>query len=123
MNPEELYQVQVALIANIEGIFQTWIGFTFAAIVAFHFASEKLNTFLLCLIITIYVLASFVFASRYVHVGATIMHYNEMLVAGGHAPHPVLPPEISFAMLILFVVGTLGTVGYGIYAYRKGNSS
>lgn len=43
-----------------------------------------------------------------------MMHYNDLIMAEGHAPQPVLPGAISFAVLLSSLSGPLAQSAMGI---------
>ena len=88
MNPTEYYELIVMLSELTNTLFQTWLGFTFALIVAWHIAGPKLNLVILVLAQSLYLFASALFAARYVHTASALAHYNNILIEAGHDPFP-----------------------------------
>ena len=119
MSASEFYELQIMHVDLLNGHLEIWIGFTFATIAAFHLAGRRLNLTLLLLIEFLYVLGSYVFAVRYAHTTSVMGIFNNRLVAEGLSPYPAPHESIFVGMLVLFVIGSLGTVGYGIYAYAN----
>jgi hypothetical protein len=110
MNPTEYYELIVMLSELTNTLFQTWLGFTFALIVAWHIVGPKLNLVLFVLVQSMYLLAS------------ALAHYNNVLIEAGHDPFPPPGVFIVITLLLLCILGTVGTVLYGVYAYRNRGS-
>ena len=119
MNPTDFYDLQLQLSGNRNTLFQIWLGFTFATTVAFHLAGTRLNLFLLILVEFMYVLASYVFAMKWLHAASIIVRFNQTLVEAGHEPLPSPTAFVFWSQFSLFAIGTLATFGYGIYTYRN----
>ncbi|NKC02171.1 MAG: hypothetical protein GKR90_27230 [Pseudomonadales bacterium] len=119
MNPADYYALQMQLTEVVNGLFQIWLGFTFATIVAFHFGNTKMTGILVVFVEILYLGASVVFAGYYFNMGVVSIHYNNMLVEAGYAPHPSPGSLVVFGLFALYAFGTIGTCAYGIYIHRK----
>ncbi len=120
MNPADFYQVQVELIGAVNGIFEIWIGFTFAVIVAVHLGTKSLNRVLLLIGLALYLTASTLFVFRFIALSNTFGAFNQMLLEMGAEPFPSGSTfRIQSLMLSIFILGSLSTVGYAIYRYKN----
>jgi hypothetical protein len=118
-SPTAVYELHVELIGLLDSIFEVWLGFTFATLVAMHFAAFRLNKFMLAAALSLYLLASLIFASRYLHAANVFSIMNQKLVQAGFDPYPT--PDLPHTPLVflLFVVGTLVTVFYSTHMHFK----
>lgn len=119
MNPTEIYAVHVELLAVFNSIFEIWLGFTFAALVAFHLAAASINKYMLSAALILYTVASGVFAMRHMLAAITFGELNEKLVAAGYEPYPEPPAAVPIAVQLIFLFGTISTVWYSIYRHRS----
>ena len=120
MSPTEVYTVHVELIGVLNSIFEIWLGFTFAAIVAYHFAAPTMHRVIVGITLILYVLASHVFATRYFHTQEVLGFMNQALQDAGIQPYPVPGSEIGLFLLAIFILGTVSTVVYAVVRYRSG---
>lgn len=123
VNPTEVYTVHVELLGVLNSIFEIWLGFTFAAIVAYHFAAPTMHRVILGVTLTLYVLASYVFAARYFHTMQVFGFLNDELQEVGIQAYPAPSGEISLFLLVIFVVGSISTVVYPVLRYRGARQS
>ena len=121
MNPADYYALQIQLSEMVNDLFQIWLGFTFATIVAFHLA-DRFNAVLLWFVQFLYLGASIVFAAYYFNIGTVSIHYNDMLIEAGFAPHPSPGLVVVFGLFALYLFGTIGTSAYGVYVYLSQRS-
>ncbi len=122
MNPAEYYELQIAVVSLFSLIFEIWMGFTFAAIVGFHFAAPHLSKLMLNVGLLLYVAASLLFATRYAALATVFGNFNQMLVAAGHDPFPA-PSQLQmlgFALTVfVFGAGSISTVWYSLHRHRS----
>ena len=119
MNPTEIYSVHAELIGALSSMFEIWLGFTFATIVAFHIAAHSINRWILAGGLALYVSASYVFVARYFHTGSVIAFLNDRLTEASLPTYPIPPASMSAATLFVFLFGTIATVSYAIHRFRK----
>ena len=96
MNPTDVYAVHVELVGVLNSIFEIWLGFTFAAIVAYHFAAPTMHRVILGITLCLYLLASYVFMARYFHTLEVFGFMNQELKQAGIPPYPQVGGEIGF---------------------------
>ncbi len=116
-SPTAVYELHIGLIALLDSIFEVWLGFTFATLVAMHFAAVKLGRFMLTAALGLYLIASIIFASRYLHTGEVFVEMNAKLIAAGFEPYPTPDMPQTQLVLLLFVLGTATTIFYSIRRY------
>jgi hypothetical protein len=119
MNPTEVYAVHAELIGALNGMFEIWLGFTFATVVAIHVAAQSINKWVLGTGITLYLSASYVFLIRYAHTGGVITFLNERLTDAGLPIYPTPGATLSLMTLFVFMFGTIATVVYAVHWFRK----
>ena len=102
MDAAELYGVQAELLAHISNIFEIWLGFTFAALVAFHFAANQLSKRMLRVTQTLYTLASILFVGRYFGIGAATNRISDQLEVLGL--EPLVPTGLGFFIFLLMTL-------------------
>ena len=116
-SPTAIYELHIELIALLDSIFEMWLGFTFATLVAMHFAAIKLGRFMLVAALGLYLIASIIFASRYLHTGEVFNEMNAKLIESGFEPYPTPDMPQTQMVLLLFVLGTVTTIYYSIRRY------
>jgi hypothetical protein len=114
VGPTDVYAVHVELLGVLNSLFEIWLGFTFAAIVAYHFAAPTMHKAILGVTLILYLLASHVFAARYFHTMDVMGVMNQKLVDAGVEPYPAPGNEIILILLLIFAIGTVSTVVYAI---------
>lgn len=119
MNETDFYELQIMHIELLNGHLEIWIGFTFATLISFHLLGRRFNLLLLLLIEFLYLVGSFLFAVRYSHTSSVVGDFNQRLIEAGGIPYPTPHASMFIAMMTLFIIGTIGTVGYGVFAYRS----
>ena len=120
MSPTDVYAIHVELIGILNSIFEIWLGFTFAAIVAFHFAAPTMHRIILGTTLVLYLLASYVFATRYFHTQEVVGFMNQALQDANIQPYPAPGGEIVLFLVTIFTLGSVSTVVYAIVRYRNG---
>ncbi len=122
MNPAEYYELQIAVVSLFSLIFEIWMGFTFAAIVGFHFAAPHLNKVMLNVGILLYVAASLLFATRYAALATVFSNFNQMLIDAGHDPFPA-PSQLQmlgFSLTVfVFAAGSISTIWYSLHRHKS----
>jgi hypothetical protein len=110
VNPNEIYELQLQLVEIINGLWEIWLGLTFAFIVAFHLGRKVIGlgvTYVSCFL---FVGASILVALRYIDYGMMIVSFNTQLLDGGYAPLPQAPWTTygiyNALTLLLISVGT-----------------
>ena len=103
MNPTEVYAVHAELIGALNGMFEIWLGFTFATIVAVHVAAQTINKWVLGVGISLYLLASYVFLIRYAHTGSVIVFLNERLAEASLPAYPTPGAMLGLMTLLVFL--------------------
>ena len=124
MEVAEYYAVQTDLLAHISDVFEISLGFTFAALVAFHFVANQLSERIVRFAKTLYVLASIMFVARYLAFGVAAARVGEELL---HLGMELLVPRslgsfILVLMILLYVAGTVVTVVYANSRFQQGNA-
>ena len=122
-SPIAIYQLHIELIALLDSIFEMWLGFTFATLVAMHFAAVKLGRFMLIAALGLYLIASIIFASRYLHTGEVFTEMNAKLIGSGFDPYPTPDMPQTQLVLLLFVLGTVTTMYYSIRRYIENDQN
>ncbi len=113
------YRMQIfELVSLYNGIFEIWLGLTFAFILAIHFSARTMNRVLFWLLGSLYLGAAAVFLFRYINLILTAALIRaEMLEAG----FPDLPDALpgSGALILLGAVALMvgGTLGSLYFAY------
>jgi len=122
MDLAEYYSAQMELLAHVSNVFEIWLGFTFAAVVAFHLGVDHLTKGLFRFAQVLYLLASLLFMLRYFALLTFMAQLSERIVEAGGEPL-ALPTSFGitvFALMIsTFFAGTTMTVVYSNYRFRR----
>ena len=122
MNTELSHQAILQLLYQVwelrDFAFETWLGVTFAAILATYFSSEYLSKFLRRLILVLFVLSSVMFLMGWMTLGSHLAFYVEMLDANKLAKPPVLFSWAAPLKLALMFFGSIATAFF-IVLYRR----
>ena len=94
--------------ASIDVQFQLWLTSTFATIVASFAGRHLLTTKMRWVVTVLYLLATFVFASRWYYDAWNITSYREMLTQVGF--DNATPVATVASRVVLMLCGTLATV-------------
>ena len=118
-NPTELYAVHVELVSVIDGIFEIWLGFSFATMVAFFMGAKAINRYIAAMGSLMYLFASYIFIVRFFHTASVINFLNDKIIEVGLDPYP--RPDLPVPMGVVMLIGTAITVLVSIYTYLKQN--
>jgi len=102
--------------ASIDGQFQFWLSVTFAVIVASFAGRQFLVGHLRHVVAFLYLLSTFVFASRWYYDYLDLKTYGEMLQLLGH--EALVPFATAASRITLMCVGTLSAT-YFVYSTSK----
>ncbi len=102
--------------ASIDSQFQFWLTVTFAIIVASFAARHLLSGKLRHVITFLYLLSTFVFASRWYYDYLDLVQYGEMLEALGF--DVLIPFPTAISRILLMAIGTLVGI-YFVYGGPK----
>ena len=109
----ELQELVLLSEASIDWQFQFWLTVTFAIIVASFVGRNVLTGSLRHVIAFLYLLATFVFASRWYYNYLDLVIYGDMIEALGY--ELLVPYATAISRMLLMVVGTLTAV-YFVYS-------
>ena len=98
--------------SSIDTQFQFWLTVTFATIVASFVARNLLTSKMRMITSALYLVATFVLASRWYYDAQDIVVYIEMLATLNYTNPP--PIATSFSRMLLMVLGTFATI-YFLY--------
>ena len=120
MDPTGIYEVQVALMGAISGLWELWLGGTFALVVAFHFGRDSVSLPLVTVCCVLYLAATVTVALRYIAYSTAIGFYNQKLSDAGFDQFPIpdwfgIPTGII--TLATFTFGTLAALYFAISKY------
>ena len=121
MSPFEIYELQIQLLDQFTNVFEVWLGFTFAAIVAFHFGASLLSKNMLRACMALYVFASILFLTRYIALTVALASLTAELASMDRGPivPPYLGAPIALMIVILFIAGTTTTIWYALQRARS----
>ena len=109
----ELRELILLSEASIDYQFQFWLTVTFAIILASFFARNLISGKLRHVIAFLYLLSTFVFASRWYYKYLDLVQYGEMIEALGFEVLAPIPTAIG--RILLMAAGTLAAT-YFVYA-------
>ena len=120
LSPGELLELIVLGEASIDVQFQRWLTSTFATIVASFAGRHLLTTKMRWIVSVLYVLATFVFVSRWYYDGVDLFAYRVLLTQAG-IDDPI-PIATLLSRLVLILSGTLATLYFVLVEPRKNTS-
>ena len=113
MSAAELYELAILSEASIDYQFQFWLTVTFAIILASFFARNLISGKLRHVIAFLYLLSTFVFATRWYYKYLDLVQYGEMIEALGF--EVLVPIPTAIGRILLMAAGTLAAT-YFVYA-------
>jgi len=108
LSPGELLELILLSEASIDLQVQLWLTATFATIVASFAARHQLTPKMRWIVSFLYVLATFVFASRWYYEVGDLLAYTEALAKAG-IDNP-MPFATGLSRIVLMSFGTLATL-------------
>ena len=132
MTESELLILQVELLGLGWSVLQTWLGATFAIVLAAHFAARTLNIYLVVGMLLMYLVFAAAFLTQEINIIARLELLADDLMALENANYSISATGMEFVnrmrngtLPILYkasmFVGTIGACIYVIYSYRKSN--
>ncbi len=122
MDMAEYYSVQMEILAHVSNVFEIWLGFTFAAVAAFHLGAEHLTKALFRVSQALYLMASLLFVIRYFALMGFLGQISERIIDAGGQPL-ALPTyfgmTIVFLIVVIFVTGTLMTIVFSNHRFKN----
>ncbi len=113
MNTELSHQAILQLLYEVWALrdvtFQSWMGVTFAAILAIYFSSVHITKFLRFLIVFLYIFSAIMFLAGWITLGNHAMYYFDMLEAGKLSRPPVVFAWVAPLQLSLMFLGSIAT--------------
>jgi len=108
LNAAELLELIHLGESSIDSQFQFWLTTTFATIVGAFAGREVLSQRMRLMVCGLYLLATFVFVSRWFYEGLDLFQYNAALADAGI----ILPAPMAtlLSRLLLFAFGTAATL-------------
>jgi hypothetical protein len=114
--PADLLELVLLSESSIDYQFQFWLTITFATVVASFAARDLLSRSMRILVATLYLLATFVLASRWYYDSRDIEVYVEALLEYGiESP---LPVAAAISRIILMLIGSATTIYFIISGSR-----
>ena len=113
----ELLELIMMSESSIDTQFQSWLTITFATIVASFVARNVLTPKIRMITSSLYLVATFVLASRWYYDGQDIVVYIEMLATLDFTSPP--PIAASLSRMLLMVLGTFATL---YFVYEKNDT-
>lgn len=137
MSEYEILDLYYSNQSQITLIMQWWVSVTFGLLAVGHFGAEKLNVFLLSLLVVLYSSFSFVMSGFFVEKSDTMRGYLGDLNALQQNGAALSPSTVEFVesglqpipwlanLIFLIALGGmfLATIGYVIYAYLRERQS
>ena len=126
MDPAGIYEVQVALMESLSGLWEIWLAGTFAVITGFHLGNKSISLRLLVVAVVLYLLVTTTIFLRYFAYASAIGGLDAMLIAAGQEEFPLPSGFGRTNFLITFVtffIGSVATVSFAVIQYRKGGDS
>jgi len=115
----ELQELVLLSEASIDSQFQFWLTATFAVIVASFIGSNLLTKTLRHIVALLYLLSTFVFASRWYHNYLDLMIYADMIQKLGF--EVLVPYSTALSRIALMAMGTITAI-YFVYSARHGGN-
>ena len=130
MTESEILILQVELLGLGWSILQTWLGATFAIVLAAHFAARTLNIYLVVGMLLMYSIFAAAFLAQEINLIARLELLADDLMALENSNYSISASGLEFVnrirngmLPILYkasmFVGTIGACIYVIYCYRK----
>ncbi|MEQ9450788.1 MAG: hypothetical protein RJQ07_04305 [Pseudomonadales bacterium] len=115
MTIDMIYDALYSALSLSDASFQIWMSFSFAVIVAAHFAGHRIKRYTYPLVAGLYGLYSVILIIRYSSAAYQIIHFQNLLTQRGFEPWPV-PNPIGFTIgtgtFLLMVGGTVATLWF-----------
>jgi hypothetical protein len=108
LSPGELYELVLLGEASIDSQFQLWLTCTFATIVASFVARHHLTQAMRWIVSALYLLATFVYVSRWYYDATVIFTHRDALGQAGIEHPSVTVTLVARAVTMLF--GTFATL-------------
>ncbi len=132
MTESEILILQVELVGLGWSILQTWLGATFAIVLAAHFAARTLNIYLVVGMLLMYSIFAAAFLAQEINIIARLELLADDLMALENSNYSISASGLEFVnrirngmLPILYkasmFVGTIGASIYVVYIYRKSN--
>jgi len=132
MTESEMLILQVELVSLGWSILQTWLGATFAIVLAAHFAARTLNIYLVVGMLLMYSVFAAAFLAQEITLIARLELLADDLMALENSNYSISASGLEFVnrvrngmLPILYkasmFVGTIGACIYVIHCYRKSN--
>ena len=135
MNEYDLIFAWSEVTSHLNNLMQFWVSITFAILMVAHFASERLNLFLVCVLIALYSVFSTFFFGLYMADGSLIASIFSDAAAlaesqGENASQTLISlsrynffggEQGAYALVVVSPLTYLCAVGYLIYNYKQSN--
>ncbi len=133
MTESELLVLQVELVGLGWSILQTWLGATFAVVLAAHFAARTFNIYLVVGMLLMYAIFAAAFLAQEINLIARLELLADDLMALESSNYSISATGLEFVDRIRngmlptlykasMFVGTIGACIYVVYCYRKSNT-
>jgi len=132
MTESEILILQVELLGLGWSILQTWLGATFAIVLAAHFAARALNIYLVVGMLLMYLIFAAAFLAQEISIIVRLELLADDLMALENSNYSISASGLEFVnrirngmLPILYkasmFVGTIGASIYVVYIFRKSN--
>ena len=111
MSPYEMTSLAFEITGLIDSTFQTWMGATFAFIVATHVAGASLNIKIKLFVALLYFACSSLLYFRYTSFAREVFYYFSQLAAQDvHTVDMYTAQSVGLVRRLVFIIGTVGAV-------------
>ena len=120
MNEFEIAQMLGVALETINANFQFWLSGSFAVLLAFFFAGEKIVGYVKWTLIALYTASTVLFSLRLFIAGAQSQHFVQLLqdMNSDALLTPNINTFIGFLYAFIICTGTIATIYFGLNSKR-----
>lgn len=122
MTEAELISTYLQTLDAVNSNFEFWLSATFALIIAFYFASDKISDQMYRIILFLYISMSVLMFARLIEVGLTnesVRAQLEALDAETYISSIAANTVFAMGFWLIMILGTIGTVMFVVSSKKK----
>ena len=122
MTEAELISTYLQTLDAVNSNFEFWLSATFALIIAFYFASDKISDQMYRIILFLYISMSVLMFARLIEVGLTnesVRAQLEALDAETYISSMAANTVFAMGFWLIMILGTIGTVMFVVSSKKK----
>lgn len=126
MSEAEMIEMMYQALGYSDRNFEFWLSASFAVVLVFHFASNRLTTMMYRLITLLYISSTVLFISRWLVAGIQYSFFRNQLLdmnANIWMTGNGVEAVITISYLVVILGGTIGTILFGRKSMQKVNTA